>query len=157
MSLLLIGLVVGLVTGIFEELGWTGFAIPRLRLRYGVLTTGLIVGVLWGAWHFLIFWEATLSGALPAGPLPARAALLLAAGLPGAHGVGLRPHWEPARGDAHAREPHGQHADPPAARDSRGAPDLDLVWAAALWVVVAAVAMANRGQLSQQPLRTRVA
>ena len=33
--------------GFFEELGWTGFAIPTLmRLRYGVLGTGLIVGVL---------------------------------------------------------------------------------------------------------------
>ena len=39
-----------MVGGIFEELGWTGFAMPTLlrRMRYGVLTTGLIVGVLWG-------------------------------------------------------------------------------------------------------------
>ena len=56
-SLMLIGIVSGLVVGIFEEIGWTGFAIPRMRLRYGVLTTGLIVGVLWAAWHFLVyFW-----------------------------------------------------------------------------------------------------
>ncbi len=40
---------------------------PRLRLRYGVLATGLIVGVLWGAWHFLVMlWvSGTYSGALP--------------------------------------------------------------------------------------------
>ena len=64
--LLLSGLAAGLMVGIFEELGWTGFAIPRLRLRYGVLTTGLIVGLLWGAWHFLLFWEpGSFSGALP--------------------------------------------------------------------------------------------
>jgi membrane protease YdiL (CAAX protease family) len=44
------------MVGIFEELGWTGFAI-RMRQRYGVLGTGLIVGVLWGAWHFILFWE----------------------------------------------------------------------------------------------------
>jgi membrane protease YdiL (CAAX protease family) len=50
-SLLLMSLAVGLSAGIFEELGWTGFAIPRLRQRYGVLTTGLIVGILWSAWH----------------------------------------------------------------------------------------------------------
>lgn len=55
--LMLIGIVSGLVVGIFEEIGWTGFAIPRMRLRYGVLTTGLIVGLLWAAWHFLVyFW-----------------------------------------------------------------------------------------------------
>ena len=65
-TLLLTGIAVGLMVGIFEELGWTGFAIPRLRRRYGVLTTGLIVGVLWGAWHFIVFWQSdSFSGALP--------------------------------------------------------------------------------------------
>src|SRR5215203_2114060 len=53
-SFVLIGIVVALIVGIFEELGWTGFAVPTLlRLRYSVLSTGLIVGVLWGAWHLL--------------------------------------------------------------------------------------------------------
>ena len=51
-SLLITGIVMGLVVGFFEELGWTGFAVPRLRKRYGVLATGVIVGLLWGAWHF---------------------------------------------------------------------------------------------------------
>mgnify|MGYP000250597655 CR=1 FL=1 len=58
-SLLLMGITAGLMAGIFEELGWTGFVIPRLRLRYGVFTTGLIVGSLWGAWHILVnFWSS---------------------------------------------------------------------------------------------------
>jgi uncharacterized protein len=66
-TLLLIGIFVGLMVGIFEELGWTGFAIPRMRLRYGVLITGLIVGLVWGAWHFLpFFWgSGTTSGVVP--------------------------------------------------------------------------------------------
>jgi membrane protease YdiL (CAAX protease family) len=65
-SLLLMGFVAGLMAGIFEELGWTGLAVPGLRRRYSVLTTGLIVGFLWGAWHFLVnFWSSgTPSGAL---------------------------------------------------------------------------------------------
>jgi membrane protease YdiL (CAAX protease family) len=43
------GIAVGLTAGIFEELGWTGFAVPALLgVRYGVLGTGLMVGVLWG-------------------------------------------------------------------------------------------------------------
>ena len=51
------GIIVGLVAGFFEELGWTGFAIPKLQTRYSALATGLIVGVLWGIWHFLPdFW-----------------------------------------------------------------------------------------------------
>ena len=52
-SLLLLGVTVGLVGGAVEETGWTGFVIPRLRRRHGVLATGLIVGSLWGTWHLL--------------------------------------------------------------------------------------------------------
>jgi membrane protease YdiL (CAAX protease family) len=52
-SLLLISLAVGVSAGLFEELGWTGFAIPILRSRYGVLATGLIVGTFWSGWHLL--------------------------------------------------------------------------------------------------------
>jgi uncharacterized protein len=52
-SLLLVSPAVGLSAGLFEEIGWTGFAIPALRRRYGVLATGLIVGILWSAWHLL--------------------------------------------------------------------------------------------------------
>lgn len=67
-TFLVSGFVGALVVGFFEELGWTGFAIPRLRLRYGMLVTGLIVGVLWGAWRLLPpnFWAARVSsGELP--------------------------------------------------------------------------------------------
>jgi membrane protease YdiL (CAAX protease family) len=72
-TLVLTGIAVGLAVGLFEELGWTGFAIPRLRLRYGVLATGLIAGFLWGAWHFMMFWESdSFSGALPLALLLAR-------------------------------------------------------------------------------------
>ncbi|NOT08417.1 MAG: CPBP family intramembrane metalloprotease [Gemmatimonadales bacterium] len=55
-SHLLFGIAAGVGAGLFEELGWTGFAVPELRRRYGVLATGLIVGLLWGAWHFLVVW-----------------------------------------------------------------------------------------------------
>jgi membrane protease YdiL (CAAX protease family) len=46
-----VGLVVGLLTGICEELGWTGFATPRLLERFSTLRTGLILGVIWVVWH----------------------------------------------------------------------------------------------------------
>jgi membrane protease YdiL (CAAX protease family) len=67
-SLLLLGIAVGLVGGFVEELGWTGFVIPRLRLQHGVLATGLLVGVLWGVWHLLTndFWPSSATaGGLP--------------------------------------------------------------------------------------------
>ena len=69
-ALLLMGMVGTIVGGIFEELGWTGFATPiLLRQRYGVLGTGLIIGVLWGVAHFPLYYWASgnLSGALSPG------------------------------------------------------------------------------------------
>jgi membrane protease YdiL (CAAX protease family) len=47
------GILSGLLVGLCEELGWTGFVNPRLRKRYGVLGTGLLMGILWGAWHIM--------------------------------------------------------------------------------------------------------
>jgi uncharacterized protein len=64
-ALLLFGIAWGLVGGGFlEELGWTGFAVPRLRQNHGVLATALIVGAAWGALHFiLVGWgSASMAG-----------------------------------------------------------------------------------------------
>ncbi len=51
-SLLVTGTIMGLAVGFFEELGWTGFVLPRLRQRYSLLASGLLMGLLWGAWHY---------------------------------------------------------------------------------------------------------
>lgn len=57
--LLLMGLVTGVVVGACEEIGWTGFALPRIRLTHGVLASGVVLGVVWGAWHLLQqFWAS---------------------------------------------------------------------------------------------------
>ncbi len=53
-SLFQLAIGAGLGAGFFEELGWTGFALPRLRTRYSLLATGLFMGALWGAWHLLV-------------------------------------------------------------------------------------------------------
>jgi membrane protease YdiL (CAAX protease family) len=56
LGLLLSGIALGFASSpFFEELGWTGFATPELRKRYGIVTTGLLMGVLWGLWHYPIF------------------------------------------------------------------------------------------------------
>ncbi|MBN1402833.1 MAG: CPBP family intramembrane metalloprotease [Anaerolineae bacterium] len=72
-TLVIMWIASGLLVGFCEELGWTGFAVPRMRMKLGLVATGLLVGLLWGAWHFLVNWEAdTFSGALPLALLLAR-------------------------------------------------------------------------------------
>ena len=57
-GLLLQGIIVGIVFGgIMEEIGWTGIVVPRMREKYSIFITGLLIGFLWGIWHILpTFW-----------------------------------------------------------------------------------------------------
>lgn len=157
-SLLVIGLAAGLMTGLCEELGWTGFVIPRLRLRYGILTTGLIVGLLWGAWHFPLFSGGDLSGALPLALflpvqlftfLPAyRVLMVWVYDRTGSLLVAMLMHLSLTASTLIL-----QPLDVAGMR----ALTYDVVLAAALWLLIAALAMANGRQLSRPPLRPRMA
>ncbi len=44
----------GLLAGTFEEIGWTGFATPRLLARKSLLVAGLSLGCIWALWHLLV-------------------------------------------------------------------------------------------------------
>jgi membrane protease YdiL (CAAX protease family) len=70
-ALSLLGLA-GIAAGYLEEIGWTGFATPRLLSRWSPLASGLMIGSLWGLWHGLAdysirgdtlgtFWPITFS------------------------------------------------------------------------------------------------
>jgi membrane protease YdiL (CAAX protease family) len=64
-SLLKLGIMGGIIVAFLEELGWTGFALPKMKQQQknDVFRTGLILGFIWGAWHFILFWESnTFSG-----------------------------------------------------------------------------------------------
>ena len=161
-SLILSGIMIGLIGGGFlEELGWTGFAVLGLRRHYGVFTTGLIVGFLWGAWHFLpTFWgSGDSSGALSL-------SLLLP---PCLFYVGVLPAYRVLMVWVYDRTGESllvamlMHASLTASSLFILAPSAKgvslmiyyLLLAAALWVIVAAVAVANGGQFPQQPLPRR--
>ena len=49
LSLVVFVLVVG------EELGWRGFALPRLLARFGPWGASALLGAIWAAWHFPLF------------------------------------------------------------------------------------------------------
>src|SRR5215212_10077124 len=161
-TLLLFGIAVGLGAGFFEELGWTGFAVPTLlRLRHGVLGTGLIVGVLWGAWHFLTtFWgSGTASGALSLAILVP--GVLFAIGILPAYRVLMV--WVYDRTGSllvamlmHASLTASMFILAPLVTGVAIVTSV-LVWAAVLWVVVAAIALAQGGHLSRRSVRKRVA
>ena len=163
-SLVLMGLAVG-VDAIFEELGWTGFATPRMRLRYGVLATGLFVGVLWQAWHLfqgywasgvttgevsMTLWVAGTVVAILVGQLVAFRVLMV---------------WVYERTNGSLLVAILMHASLIASSIILF-PPLAVVaslisgyaTAAVLWIIVAVIVLANHGHLTrQQPLRGRVA
>ena len=46
-----IGVGFGFVAGFLEEIGWMGYAFPRMRRPDNALTPAILLGLLWGAWH----------------------------------------------------------------------------------------------------------
>lgn len=156
-AILLPGIAAGLTT-VLEELGWTGFAVPRLRVRYGVVTTGLVVGVLWGAWHFLqgLWISGTYAGAVP---LALFILLSFLSGVAQLTAYRVLMVWVYDRTGS-LLVATLMHASLTASTVfvftplATGAAFLidGWVFSAALWVVVAAVAAANGGRLSRQPI-----
>ena len=157
-SLLLMGIAAGVLVGIFEELGWTGFVVPRLRQRHGVVATGIAVGLLWGAWHFPLFSGGDLSGTVPPALfLPVQLFSFLPA-------YRVLMVWIYDRTGSlliamltHASLTTSTLILQPVDVAGMRALTYDLVLATALWMIIAAIAMANGRQLSRPLLRPRVA
>lgn len=158
-ELLLFGVAWGLVGGgLLEELGWTGFAVPALRRRHGPVSTGLIVGFLWGAWHYLIaFWASgTSTGALSLSQfLPAM--VFYVASLPGYRVLMVwlyeRTESLPLAMLMHASFSASMLILQPPGIGLRAGLTWNLVLAALLWATVGAVALAGRGHPSRHARR----
>ncbi len=56
---------IGLVRGpLREEIGWRGFALPRLQWHFSPLISTLILSVIWTLWHLPLY----INGMYPGGP-----------------------------------------------------------------------------------------
>jgi membrane protease YdiL (CAAX protease family) len=44
-----------ILSGMGEEFGWRGYALPRFQAKWNALTSSMILGLLWVAWHIPFF------------------------------------------------------------------------------------------------------
>jgi membrane protease YdiL (CAAX protease family) len=155
-SRLMLGIFSGVAVGICEELGWTGLVTPKLRSRYSILGTGILMGVLWGAWHLAS--HVVLASGAYAAPLsqmtyigargmsflvgqllPIRVLIVWLHDRTGSLPLAMLMHWG-YTASAIIFEPVA----------IAGVPLLinDVASALTMWAVVGMIALANRGQLA---------
>jgi membrane protease YdiL (CAAX protease family) len=52
LGVILEGLAIGFFGGgLFEEIGWTGFVLPKMLQKHRPTISGIIIGFLWALWH----------------------------------------------------------------------------------------------------------
>jgi len=54
----LVFLYIFIFSALGEEIGWRGYALPRLLIDWGSLRASLILGICWFIWHLPLFWIA---------------------------------------------------------------------------------------------------
>jgi membrane protease YdiL (CAAX protease family) len=45
------GILFGIPAGLLEEIGWTGYAFPKMRSENNGLAAAIVLGLLWSLWH----------------------------------------------------------------------------------------------------------
>ncbi len=154
------GIVVGFMVGFIEELGWTGFAVSTLRRHYGIIATGLIVGLVIGVWHApLVYW--TSSGATGVLPPAVYLVAVLFTWLP-SYRVLMVCVYDRTESMLVAILMHASlvafwYILTPLALAGMTLAVFYFVFSAGVWVVVAAVAVGNGGHLARHLLHRQSA
>jgi membrane protease YdiL (CAAX protease family) len=150
-TLLITGIAIGLVVPVFEETGWTGFVIPQFRQRRGIVGTGVIVGLLWGLWHLPLFSSSASSSTLVPPALylavllfswlvPYRVLMVWVYDQTKSLLLAMAMHFA-IDFDVVVLIPHGPEV----------ALTFDLLFAAALWILVGVVVVRRRANVARQP------
>jgi membrane protease YdiL (CAAX protease family) len=67
-TLIVVALV--LLPALLEELGWRGYALPKLLAARSALTASLVLGALWAAFHLPLYLPGQMYDGVPLWPLP---------------------------------------------------------------------------------------
>jgi membrane protease YdiL (CAAX protease family) len=145
----LAGVLIGLVPGFLEEVGWTGFAFPRMAASMSPLRAAITLGVLWGLWHVPVV--DSLGGAGPHGAywLPF---LLSFIGFVSAMRVLIAWLYVNTRSVLLAQLLHASSTAALVVMAPHVSPAQETLWyavyAGALWMVVLAVVLINGARLT---------
>mgnify|MGYP002401724185 CR=1 FL=1 len=151
-SFSLLGVFYGILPGFVEEIGWMGFVYPRMKARQSPLAAALILGVLWGLWHLPVI--DFLGVAYPHGVylLPMMGAFIVAM-----TAMRVLIVWVYSNTGSllmaqllHVASTASLAVFSPSLVSPAQEPVWYAVYAVALWVVVAQVAVGYGGQLKRQ-------
>lgn len=146
------GVSFGIVAGFFEEIGWTGYAFPKMAQTGSALGAAIALGVLWGTWHLPVI--DYLGTATPHGAYWLRYFLAFAAAMT-AMRVLIAWIYTNTKSVALAQLMHASSTGSlvvfsPAAATARQETMWYAVYAAALWLIVALVAARYGPELARK-------
>lgn len=147
------GVSFGCVAGFFEEIGWTGYAFPKLSANRSGFAAAIFLGVLWGIWHLPVV--DYLGVATPHGAYWFRFFLAFTAAMTA---MRVLISWLSARTNSvvlaqlmHAVSTGSLVVFSPPRVSAAQETTWYAVYAVALWLIVAVLATATRGSFSSPP------
>ena len=146
------GVSFGIVAGFFEEIGWMGYAFPKMARTGNALGAAILLGILWGTWHLPVI--DYLGAATPHGAYWLRYFLAFAAAMIGMR-VLIAWIYTNTKSVALAQLMHASSTGSlvlfsPGGVTARQETMWYAVYAAALWLTVALVAARYRQALTRE-------
>ena len=147
-----VGVSFGMVAGFFEEIGWMGYAFPKMARTGNALGAAILLGMLWGTWHIPVI--DYLGAASPHGAYWLQYFLAFTAAMTGIR-VLIAWIYTNTKSVALAQFMHASSTGSlvvfsPGGVTARQETMWYAVYAAALWLIVALVAVRYRSKLKRE-------